>query len=99
MRCVVTVLVLLSLAPGAFAATKEQAEMALTNAIQAEDAAAAAGNRWLPAETALKAAKAALAAGSWDQAVTQASTAKAMAVRALEQSREQDAAWRDAVIR
>jgi len=91
--------VLLLLAIPAFAATREPAEAALADAIQAEDAAGRAANRWLPAEVALKAAKAALAAGAWDQAAAQAAIAKAMALRAVEQSREQETAWRDAVVR
>ncbi len=99
MRTAVVATLLVSLSSGAFAATREQAEAALADAVKAEDAAAKAGNKWLPAETALKAAKTALAAGSWDQADAQAMAAKAMAVRAVEQARDQETAWRDAVIR
>jgi hypothetical protein len=99
MRIALAAMLVVSFSFAAFAGTKEQAEAAVAAAIQAEDRAAEAGNKWLPAETALKAAKAALATGSWDQAAAQAMTAKAMANRALEQSREQETAWHDAVIR
>jgi hypothetical protein len=99
MRIALAAMLVLSFAFAAVAATKEQAEAAVADAIKAEDMAAKAGNKWLPAETALKAARAALAAASWDQAAAQAMTAKALAVRAVEQAREQETAWHDAVIR
>lgn len=99
MRTALAAVLVASLSFEALAATKEQAEATLAEAVQAEDAAAKAGNKWLPAETALKAAKVALAAGSWDQAEAQAMTAKALAVRAVEQARDQETAWRDVVIR
>ena len=99
MRIAFAAMLLVSFSFAAFAGTKEQAEAAVAVAIQAEDSAAKASNKWLPAETALKAAKAALATGSWGQAAAQAMTAKAMANRALEQSREQETAWQNAVIR
>lgn len=82
----------------AHAPDKASAEAALQTAVQQEDAAGQLGNRWLPAEAALKAAKAALAASEWDKATEQAALAHAMATRAIEQSREQETAWRDAVI-
>lgn len=99
MRIVLAAILVVPLSFGAIAATKEQAEAAVADAIQAEGMAAKAGNKWLPAETALKAARAALAAASWDQAAAQAMTAKALALRAVEQAREQETAWHDAVIR
>lgn len=99
MKIALASMLVMSFALEAVAATKEQAEAAVADAIQAEDRAAKAGNKWLPAETALKAARAALAAASWDQAAVQALMAKALAVRAVEQAREQETAWHDAVIR
>lgn len=88
-----------ALPPAAHAADKAAAETALASAIKAEDAAGKLGNRWLPAERALKAAKAALAAGAWDDAVAEAGTVLAMANRAVEQAREQETAWQDLVVR
>ena len=90
---------LLSFSVVARAADKAEAEAAVAGALKAEDAAGLTGNRWLPAEASLKAAKAALASGAWDTAVTEATKARLMAERALEQSNEQKTAWRDAVIR
>jgi hypothetical protein len=90
---------LISLATVANAATQAEAQAALADATQAEALAATAGNRWLPAEAALKAAQDAMAKQAWDDAVAAAYRAKALAQRAAEQSREQDAHWRDAVIR
>lgn len=81
------------------AADKAGAEAALAAAVKAEDAAGAAGNRWLPAETALKAAHTAMAAGAWDKVVAEATIAEAMGRRAVEQAREQETLWRDAVLK
>lgn len=80
------------------AASQAEAEAALTGAAQAE-ASATPGNRWVPAETALKAAKAAIASKDWDTAVAQATTARSLALRSVEQSKEQETAWHEAVIR
>ena len=41
----------------------------------------------------------ALASGAWDTAVAEATKARLLADRAVEQSTEQKTAWRDAVIR
>lgn len=99
MRTFGAVALLLSLSSAAYAAGKDAAEAAVNDAVQAEDAAAKVGNRWVPTEASLKAAKAALASGSWDTAVSEAAKARALATRAIEQSQEQETAWRDAVIR
>ncbi len=93
------VMLLLAMPAAAHAASQAEAEAALDSAVQAEAAAAQLGNRWLPAEAALKAARTALAAQSWDKAVSEAAKAHALALRAIEQSHEQETAWRDAVIR
>ena len=92
-------LLLLGVPVAAHAADKAQAETAIAGAVSAEDAAARLGNRWIPAEASLKAAKAALASGNWDTAVTEATKARLLAERAVEQSNEQKTVWRDAVIR
>ena len=89
---------LLSVA-AAHAATQVEAEKALADAKRAEAEAARYNNRWLPAEAALTAAEKAISAQSWDEAVAQANKARAMGLRAVEQSREQETAWHDAVIR
>jgi hypothetical protein len=83
----------------AHAATQAEAEAAVADAKRAEAAAAQYNNRWVPAETALAAAEKAIAAQAWDEAVAQATKASAMGMRAVEQSKEQETAWHDAVIR
>lgn len=94
------VLVLLCSVPVALrAADRNEAQSAIAGAVKAEDAAGRLGNRWIPAETSLKAAKAAFASGTWDMAVTEATKARLLAERAVEQSNEQKSAWHDAVIR
>ena len=96
---VLAVMLLLATPAVAHAASQADAEAALASAVQAEATAAQLGNRWLPAEAALKAARAALATQSWDKSVAEAAKAHALALRAIEQSHEQETAWRDAVIR
>ncbi len=93
------VMLLLAMPAAAHAASQAEAEAALDSAVQAEATAAQLGNRWLPAEAALKAARTALAAQSWDKSASEAAKAHALALRAIEQSHEQETAWRDAVIR
>ncbi|ODU54508.1 MAG: hypothetical protein ABS99_09205 [Acetobacteraceae bacterium SCN 69-10] len=87
MKALAIAALLAALPLAAHAADKTEAETALAAAVKAED------------EAALKAAKAALAAGAWDKAVAEAAVAQAMANRAVEQSHEQETAWRDAVVR
>lgn len=86
-------------AHAADAADKAEAESAIAGAVKAEDTAGQLGNRWIPAEASLKAAKAAFASGTWDTAIAEATRARLLAERAVEQSNEQKTAWRDAVIR
>lgn len=90
---------ILAFAGAAQAADRASAKAALRAAVRQEDEAGKSGNRWLPAEAALRAARTALAAGQWDEAQAQADRAGELAARAVEQSREQETAWRDAVIR
>ena len=99
MRALVVAALLVALPAGAWAADQAAAEGALAAAVRAEGVAGKLGNRWVPAEAALKAAKVALAAGAWDQAVADATRAQALAERASEQAREQETAWPILVIR
>ena len=98
MKTFLAFLALAVMALPAQAASQAEAEAALAGAAQAE-ASATPGNRWVPAETALKAAKAAIASKDWDTAVAQAATARSLALRSVEQSKEQETAWHEAVIR
>jgi hypothetical protein len=99
MKQLCAAILLLSFAGHAHAADKGGAEAALAGAEQAEAMAAKLGNRWVPAEAALKASRAALATQNWDTALAEATKARALALRAVEQSHEQETAWHDAVIR
>ena len=99
MRTLVLAAALLCASAAAQAATQQEAEAAFSAAKQTEDEAAKLGNRWLPAEAALKAAKTAIDVEDWDKAATSANLAHALASRAVEQSHEQETAWQDAVVR
>lgn len=99
MRLSLAIVALLLSAPLARAADKAQAEAALAAAHQQEEQAGKFGNRWLPAEAALKSAAKAVAAGDWDKAVAEADRARAMATRAIEQAHEQEIAWHEMVIK
>ena len=93
------VVALVAFAAPAFAADQTSAAAALAAAAQAEAQAASLGNRWVPTEAALKAAREAVARQDWDTTLAEATQAHAMADRAIEQAREQKTLWRDAVIR
>lgn len=98
MKCMMIAGCLLLVQP-AMAATQQDAEGTLAKAVSAEAEADRLGNRWVPTETALKAAQTALAAQKWNEAQDQAAEALALALRSIEQSHEQATAWRDAVVR
>lgn len=95
----VLVMALVAFAGPALAADQTTAATALAAAEQAEAQAASVGNRWVPAEAALKSARAAMAKQDWDTSLAEATRARALADRAVEQAREQKTLWRDAVIR
>jgi len=99
MKWLVVLVALMALVMPAHAATQAEAEAALAAAQKAEAEATKYDNRWVPAEAALQAAETAIAQQAWDTVVVQANTARAMGVRAVEQSKEQETAWHDAVIR
>ena len=98
MRILLPLVLLTVLCVPAYAASQTDAEAALATATQAE-ARATLGNQWIPTEAALKAARAAISGKDWDTAVAQATRARSLALRSVEQSKEQEAAWHDAVIR
>jgi len=99
MKRLFLVATLLAFSTAAHAATSADAQAALASAEKVEAQAAGFGNRWVPAEAALKAARDAIAKQNWDEALVQANTARALAQRAVEQSQEQETLWRDAIIR
>lgn len=99
MRLAIAIIAMMLSPSLARAVDKAQADGALAAAHEQEEAAGKLGNRWLPAETALKDASKAMAAGEWDKAIAEADAAKALATRAIEQAHEQETAWREMVIK
>jgi hypothetical protein len=93
-------LALLVLAPPTLAASTEaDYKSALAAAEAAEKEAGTLKNQWVPTEQALAAAKKAAAANDFDTAVKQAQQAEALAKASIFQAKEQDEAWKAAVIR
>lgn len=72
---------------------------AMAAAEVAEKDAGAMKNQWTTTEETLTAARKAAAAGDFDAAVTAAQQAQALARASIAQAKEQETAWRDAVIR
>jgi predicted nucleic acid-binding Zn-ribbon protein len=102
MRKLIQLAVILSLtgfAGTAFAASAEDFKAAYDKAEAAEKQAKALKNQWSTTESALKAAKAAADAGKLDDAIKQAEYAEALANASIAQSKEQETAWGQAVIR
>lgn len=98
-RVLISCLALCAATPIARAATEADATSSLAAASAEEAKAVAAKSAWTPTETALAAAKKALAAGDFDLAKRLADEALALARRSIEQSHEQQSVWRDAEIR
>jgi hypothetical protein len=99
MKFILALGVLLLLSGATHAATQQEAAAALESAEQTEAEAGKLGNRWVPAEAMLKAAQQALEDQDFDKAFAAAAEAQALAERAIAQSKEQETAWHDAVIR
>jgi hypothetical protein len=81
------------------ASTEADFNAAFAAAQAAEKDAGALKNRWTTTEQALAAAKKAAAAGDFDTAVSEAKHAEALAKASIAQAKEQQDAWRAAVIR
>ncbi len=100
MRALIVALIALPFATQVFAAgTEADFKAALAAAQAAEQQAAALKNRWTPTEQALAAAKKAAAANDFDTAVKQAQHAEALAKASIAQAKEQQDAWKAAVLR
>jgi hypothetical protein len=80
------------------ASTQVDFDAALAAAQSAEKDAGALKNQWTTTEQVLAAAKKAAAAGDFDSAVNQAKQAEALAKASIAQAKEQDSAWKAAVI-
>jgi hypothetical protein len=81
------------------ASTEADFKTALAAAEAAEKDAGALKNQWTTTEQALAAARKAAAAGNFDAATDAAGQAEAMARASIAQAKEQQEAWRAAVIR
>ena len=95
----VSLLVLTLAAPALAASTEADYKTALAAAEAAEKEAGSLKNQWVPTEQALAAAKKAAAANDFDTAVKQAQQAEALAKASIFQAKEQDEAWKAAVVR
>ena len=87
------------LAGAAFAATADDYKAAAAKAETAIKEAHAHKNEWTTTGAAMKAAKAAAAAGKFDDAVKHAQEAETLANGSIAQSKEQEKLWPDAVVR
>jgi len=81
------------------AASEAQFKAALAAAESANKEAGALKNRWTTTVQELDAAKKAASAGDFDQAAAHAAQAEALARASIAQAKEQETAWRAAVIR
>lgn len=79
----------------AFAATEADFKTAYAAADAAEKEAGRLRNQWIPTEAALAAAKKAAASGDFDQAVTSAQEAEALAKASIFQATSEKVRWKD----
>ena len=86
-------------ATAALAASAEDFKAAIAKAQAANKQAGALKNQWTTTGAVLKAAEAAGAAGKFDEAVTLANEAEALANASIYQAKEQETAWTEGVIR
>ena len=101
-RTLIRLAVILSVAGfagAASAATADDFNAAYAKAEAADKSAAALKNQWIATEDAMKKAKAAAAAGKFDDAVTLAQQAEALAQASVAQAKEQAKLWPNAVLR
>jgi hypothetical protein len=86
-------------AGAALAASADDFKAALAKAEAADKQAHALKNQWTTTESDLKKAKAAAAAGKFDDAVKLAQQAEALANASIAQTKEQEKLWTEAVVR
>ena len=102
MRLFIPALVALSLlVPTAAVAASSESDYkaALAKAEAAEKEAGILKNQWTTTEQSLAAAKKAAAAGNFQAAVETAEQAEALAKASIAQAKEQETAWKAAVVR
>ena len=86
-------------ATAALAASADDFKAAYAKAQAANEQAGALKDQWTTTAAELKAAKAAADAGKFDEAVTRAEHAEALANASIAQAKEQETAWTQAVVR
>ena len=87
-----SLIVIAAAMPARAAGSQADVDAALKAAQDAENAAGALKNRWIPTEQALAAAKKAASAGDFDTAVKEANRAEALARASIVQAKEQETA-------
>ena len=92
------VLSIAGLATSAMAGSAQDFDAAYAKAETAERLAGTLKNQWTTTEQELAAAKKAANAGNFDDAITHARQAEALAIASIAQANEQAAAWKKAVI-
>ena len=97
-RTIFVTLGLLAATTAHAASTQADFDDAFAAAQSAEKEAGALKNQWTTTEQVLAAAKKAAAAGDFDGAVNQAKQAEALAKASIAQAKEQETAWKAAVI-
>ena len=93
-----SLIVIAAAMPARAAGSQADVDAALKAAQDAENAAGALKNRWIPTEQALTAAKKAATASDFDTAVKEAKRAEALARASIAQAKEQEIAWKALVI-
>ncbi len=88
-----------AMALGALAAPADDYKAAYAKAEAASKQALAMKTPWATTVAARKAADAAAKAGKYDEAIALAKHAEALAEASIAQAKEQQAAWKDAVVR
>ena len=86
-------------ATASFAASEEDFKAAYAKAEAADKEAAALKNQWTTTAAELKKAKAAAAAGKFDEAVKAAEEAEALSKASVVQAKQEQKLWPEAVIR
>ena len=99
MRDLLLIAGMIGIAGAAHAADKASYDAAMAAAGKTEAHAKALQSRWVPTEAALKAARAAAAAGDFARATALAQRAEALAAASVAQAKEQKTLWHAAVLR
>jgi hypothetical protein len=98
LRTFVIALATAALASAVLAEPADDFKLALAKAEAANKQAGILKNQWTTTTEELKAAQSAAAAGKYDEAIAHARQAEALANASIAQARDQETAWKQAVI-